>query len=192
MASRSLQQVTQLLIQWSDGSPDALDRLIPLVHHDLVGIARRYMARERTGHLLQPTALVNEVYLRLVDISRIRSRDRAHFLALAARLMRNILVEFARAQQFQKRGGVRQQVSLDEALMIVKPRSYDLLALNEAIERLAAIDPRRGQIVELRFFGGLTIEETAGALQVSTDTVGRDWKLAKAWLAREMRGGRRR
>jgi RNA polymerase sigma-70 factor, ECF subfamily len=187
---RGSPHVTQLLQAWSDGQEDALERLIPLVHRDLLAAARRYMARERAGHLLQPTALVNEAYVRLVDIRRIRWQDRAHFLALAARLMRNILIEFARAQRFQKRGGARQQVVLDEALVSVDPRPYDLLALDEALERLAAIDPRRGRIVELRFFGGLTIEETAVALRVSADTVGRDWKLAKAWLARAMRGDR--
>jgi RNA polymerase sigma-70 factor, ECF subfamily len=182
--------VTQLLQAWSDGREDALERLIPLVHRDLLAAARRYMGRERAGHLLQPTALVNEAYVRLVDIRRIRWQDRAHFLALAARLMRNILIEFARAQQFQKRGGGRHQVTLDEALLKTDPRPYDLLALDEALDRLAAIDPRRGQVVELRFFGGLTIEETAIAMRVSEDTVGRDWKLAKAWLARAMRGDR--
>ena len=183
-------EVTHLLQAWSDGREDALERLIPLVHRDLLVAARRYMAGERAGHLLQPTALVNEAYVRLVDIRRMRWQDRAHFLAMAARLMRNILIEAARAQHVQKRGGARHQVTLDEGLVTAEPRPYDLLALDEALERLAAIDPRRGRIVELRFFGGLTINETAAALHVSADTVGRDWKLAKAWLARAMRGDR--
>jgi RNA polymerase sigma factor (TIGR02999 family) len=191
MADRSSVHVTELLLAWSEGHQKALDQLIPLVQHDLLATARRYMARERAEHVLQPTALVNEVYLRLVDIHRIKWQDRAHFFALAARLMRNILIEFARAQRFQKRGGVRQRVTLDEAMLVAEPRSYDLLTLDEALERLAAIDERRARIVELRFFGGLTIEETAEALRISTDSVGRGWKLAKAWLAREMRPCRR-
>jgi RNA polymerase sigma-70 factor, ECF subfamily len=191
MTQGSSPQVTDLLLAWNEGRQDALDELMPLMHHDLLATARRYMARERAEHVLQPTALVNEAYLRLIDIRRIKWQDRAHFLALAARLMRNILIEFARAERFQKRGGVRQRVELSEALLVSEPRSYDLLTLDGALDRLAAIDERRAKIVELRFFGGLTIEETAEALQVSTDTVGRGWKLAKAWLAREMRGDRR-
>jgi RNA polymerase sigma factor (TIGR02999 family) len=179
--------VTDLLLAWSGGKPEALERLIPLVHDDLLVAARRYMARERAGHTLEPTALVNEAYARLVDVRRIRWQDRAHFIALAARIMRRILVEYARARRVQKRGGMQRRVSLHDDLALTSARSLDVLALNEVLERLAALDSRRAQVVELRFFGGLTLEETASALNISSDTVMRDWKLAKAWLAREMK-----
>jgi RNA polymerase sigma-70 factor, ECF subfamily len=185
-SSRS-QSVTELLLAWSEGEQSALEQLMPYVYDDLRSTARRYMRRERPDHTLQATALVNETYARLVDIRRIRWQDRAHFLAMAARLMRRILVEFARARGYQKRGGARNRVPLTESLCAADAPSYDVLALDEALDRLASMDCRRGQIVELRFFGGLTIEETAAALQISSDTVVRDWKLAKSWLAREMK-----
>ena len=181
--------MTELLLAWSEGEQSALEKLMPYVYDDLRATARRYMRRERPDHTLQATALVNETYARLLDIRRIQWQDRAHFLAMAARLMRRILVEFARARGYQKRGGARSRVSLTDSLRGVDAPSYDVLALNQVLDRLAVLDPRRGQIVELRFFGGLTIEETAAALEISSDTVVRDWKLAKSWLAREMKRG---
>jgi RNA polymerase sigma factor (TIGR02999 family) len=185
MSSRPPPRVTELLAAWTDGQPEALDRLIPLVYQELLATARRYMARERNDHTLQPTALVHETYARLLEIRRIRWQDRAHFLAMAARLMRRILIEAARTRQVQKRGGGRTRVALDH-VDLASSTPYDVLALDALLERLTAIDARRGQVVELRFFGGLTIEETAIALQVSSDTIVRDWKLAKSWLAREL------
>jgi RNA polymerase sigma factor (TIGR02999 family) len=187
MSGSSSQHVTGLLRAWSDGQPAALEQLIPLVHHELLATARRYMKRERPDHTLQPTALVNETFMRLLGVRRVQWQDRAHFLALAARLMRRILIEWARARRMQKRGGAVARLSLDDAGLVTNEPSYDVLALDEVLERLARRDPRRAQIVELRFFAGLTIEETAAALQLSPDTVGRDWKLAKSWLAREMK-----
>ena len=188
MTARSSQHVTDLLHAWSDGQPAAFEQLIPLLHQELLATARRYMKRERRDHTLQPTALVNETYLRLAGVQRVQWQDRAHFLALSARVMRRILIEWARARRVQKRGGAGARLSLDDACLVTGQPSYDVLALDEVLERLAALDPRRASVVELRFFGGLTIEEAAAALQLSTDTVTRDWKLAKAWLAREMRG----
>jgi RNA polymerase sigma-70 factor, ECF subfamily len=179
-------QITELLRAWSDGRAEALDQLIPLLHPELLATARRYMAQERRDHTLQPTALVNETYARLLGVRRVRWQDRAHFLALSARLMRRILIEWARARQMQKRGGGAARLSLDDECLVTEPPSCDVLALNEALERLARLDPRRARIVELRFFGGLTIDETAATMQLSADTVVRDWQLAKAWLAREM------
>jgi RNA polymerase sigma factor (TIGR02999 family) len=161
---------------------------MPIVHAELRGLARRYMAGERRGHTLQTNALVNEAYLRMVDMRRVEWRDRAHFFAIAARIMRRILVDMARAKRFQKRGGELTRVALDEALIPSLPPAYDVLGIDTALEALAAQDPRRGKVVELRIFGGLSVEETAAALGVSTDTVSRDWKLAKAWLARELAG----
>jgi RNA polymerase sigma factor (TIGR02999 family) len=149
-------------------------------------MARRYMARERGGHTLQPTALVNELYLRLVDVERVKWQNRAHFLAVAATLMRRVLVEFARARRSRKRGGRAEHVAFDEGLVIDVGRGHDLLALDEALEALARLNRRQGQIVEMRFFGGLTNEEIAAALGISAATVMRDWKLAKAWLLREL------
>jgi RNA polymerase sigma-70 factor (ECF subfamily) len=187
MTGASSEQVTGLLRAWSNGQPAALEQLIPLVHQELQATARRYMKGERPDHTLQPTALVNEAFVRLTGVRRIQWQDRAHFLALAARLMRRILIEWARARRVQKRGGAPARLSLDDACLVTERPSYDVLALDEVLERLAALDPRRASVVELRFFGGLTLEETAAALQLSPDTVTRDWKLAKAWLAREMK-----
>jgi RNA polymerase sigma factor (TIGR02999 family) len=182
------EHVTGLLVAWSKGDPTALDALVPLVHGQLQRVARRALAGERAGHTLQTNALVNEAYLRLVDMPRVEWQDRAHFFAIAARLMRRILVDMARAKRFKKRGGEMSRVALDEELLPTVPAGYDVLGVDQALESLAAIDPRRGKVVELRIFGGLTVEEAAVALGVSTDTVSRDWKLAKAWLARELAG----
>jgi len=159
------------------------------VHAELRRIARRHMAHERPGHSLQATALVNEAYLRLVDVRQMKWHDRAHFFAMSARLMRRILVDFARSRGYQKRGGGAQKVSFDEGLIVSNERGHDLIALDDALRALAQVDPRKGTVVEMRFFGGLTVEETAEALEVSPETVMRDWKLAKAWLLRELAGG---
>jgi len=180
-------QVTQLLIDWSNGDERALQQLIPLVHEELRRVARRHMAHERAEHTLQATALVNEAYMRLVDIRQVRWQNRAHFFAMSARLMRRILVDFARSRGYQKRGGAAPKVTLDEALVVSPEPGSDLVALDEALTALAAVDPRKAQVVEMRFFGGLSVEETAEALHVSRDTVMRDWKLAKAWLLRELK-----
>jgi len=179
-----------LLLQWGQGDQTALDRLIPLVHQQLHQIARRCMAGERAGHSLQATALVNEAYLRLINAKDVAWHDRAHFLAVAARVMRRILVDHARSRHYQKRGCDAVRVTLDEALVVASEPDQDFGALDEALTALAVVDARKSQVVEMRFFGGLTLEETAEALQVSRDTVKRDWKIAKLWLLRELRGGR--
>jgi RNA polymerase sigma factor (TIGR02999 family) len=179
--------VTDLLVAWSHGDRAALDALIPLVHRQLIVLARRYMARERTSHTLESAALVNEAYLRMVDMKRVDWRNRAHFLAVAARLMRHILVDLARSRKYQKRGGDVHFVTLEEDVPIGTTRPYDLLGLDDALTALATIDARRGKVVELRIFGGLTTAETARVLGISTDTVTRDWKLAKAWIGRQLR-----
>jgi RNA polymerase sigma-70 factor, ECF subfamily len=163
--------------------------LIPLVHDELRRIARRCMAGERAGHSLQATALVNEAYLRLFDGKRVEWHDRAHFLAISARVMRRILVDHARARQAQKRGGLAGTVTLDEALVVVDLSAHDFVALDDALAALATFDQRKSRVVELRFFGGLTAEETAAVLRVSPATVLGDWRMAKAWLKREMRAG---
>ena len=180
--------VKELLRAWSDGDDRALERLMPLVEAELRRLARVYMARERRGHTLQVTALVNEAYLRLTGARQLRWQDRAHFLGIAARLMRRVLVDHARARGFQKRVGGTQQVTLDEALVVSSEPAVQLLDLDRALETLAAVDPRKGRVIELRFFGGLSVEETAEVLHISTDTVKRDWRLAKLWLLREMEG----
>jgi RNA polymerase sigma factor (TIGR02999 family) len=181
--------VTRLLLAWSAGDQAAFDALAPLVYDELRRLARRYMGGEREGHTLQATALVNEAYLRLVEVNRVQWQNRAHFFAMSARLMRRILVDVARAKQARKRGGgAGQKVSLDEALLVSAPGD-DLVAVDDALEALAAVDARKSQVVELRFFGGLSVEETAAALNVSSDTVTRDWKVAKAWLLRELTCG---
>ena len=184
-----MNEVTGLLLAWGKGDDAALEQLIPLVHAELRRIARRHMAHERPGHSLQATALVNEAYLRLVDVRQMKWHDRAHFFAMSARLMRRILVDFARSRGYQKRGGGAQKVSFDEGLIVSNERGHDLIALDDALRALAQVDPRKGTVVEMRFFGGLTVEETAEALEVSPETVMRDWKLAKAWLLRELAGG---
>ena len=188
MAAASPQDITELLLAWSEGNQDALDSLTPLVYGELHRLAHHYMAGERTGHTLQSTALVNEAYLRLVKTSRMRWQNRAHFFAVSAQLMRRILVDFARSRQYSKRGGNSPMVSLDAAPIAVAECS-ELVALDDALSALAAVDPRKVQVVELRFFGGLTVEETAEVLKVSAETVMRDWKLARIWLQREMKRG---
>jgi RNA polymerase sigma factor (TIGR02999 family) len=184
-ASASL-QVTELLVAWGGGDRSALDRLVPLVHQELRRLARRQMGRERRGHMLQTTALVNEAYIRLIDISRVRWQDRAHFFAMSASLMRRILVEHARSRQSLKREGESKRVSLDEAIDVSRERGVNLIALDDALQALGKIDARKSQVVELRFFGGLTVEETAETLGVSPRTVMSDWALAKVWLLREL------
>jgi RNA polymerase sigma-70 factor, ECF subfamily len=186
VASPPAPRVTHLLVAWRRGDKAALEQLTPCVYKELRRLAQWHMARERRGHTLQATALVNEVYLRLVEIDRVEWHDRAHFFALAAMQMRRILVDSARARGNQKRGGGVQKVSLVEALS-VPDRDENLVALDQALDALARMDARRGKIVELKFFGGLSVDEIAGVLGVSADTVKRDWKLAKAWLARELR-----
>jgi RNA polymerase sigma factor (TIGR02999 family) len=188
MTKPSPKEITQLLLAWSHGQQSALDQLIPLVHDELHRIAKRYMGRERPGQTMQTTALVNEAYLRLVDSSRVHWQNRAHFFAIAAQLMRRILVDFARSRHNLKHGGRAEQVSLDEALVISPERGADIVALDNALKALASLDARQSQVVELRFFGGLSINETAEVLKVSEGTVRRDWSLAKAWLHRELSG----
>jgi RNA polymerase sigma-70 factor, ECF subfamily len=183
------QDVTALLLDWRGGDDEAVHRLVPLVHEELRRLARRHMAGEREDHVLQATALVNEVYLRLVDIRRVQWQDRAHFFAMAARLMRRILVDFARAAKNQKRGGALQRVTFDHNLPVAGESQEDLIAIDDALRALAKQYDRKAQVVELRFFGGLSVEETAAVLKISEETVMRDWKFAKNWLMREMSRG---
>ena len=178
--------VTQLLRAWSAGDDDALAQALPLVDADLRRLARRYMARERIGHTLQATALVNEVFLRLCDARDLSWKDRAHFLGISARLMRRILVDHARSRDSRKLGGGAERVDLDETLCVSPEQSVDLVALDRALESFATVDARKSRVVELRFFGGLSIEETAEVLHVSAETVKRDWRLAKLWLRRAL------
>jgi len=186
------QEVTRLLMAWGQGERAALDELIPLVHQELRRLAHRYMAGERSGHTLQTTALVNEAYVRLVDCRKVRWQDRTHFFGVSAQLMRRILVDFARSRHYQKRGAGARPVALDENLDLGRQKDADLVALDEALDDLAAVDPRKSKVVELKFFGGLMVDEIAEVLQVSPQTVLRDWKLAKSWLQREMRRGTHR
>ena len=185
-ASRN--EVTRLLLAWSAGDEHALERLTPLVYQELHRVATAYMTHERSDHTLQATALVNETYLRLVDLQGVGWRDRAHFFAVAARMMRRILVDFARARTYRKRDG-GERVPLDGALMLAEKRGAELVALDDALDRLAGIDERKSQIVELRYFGGLQVEETAEALKISPETVAREWRAAKAWLYLQLGGG---
>lgn len=180
-------QITGLLLAWGKGDEAALNQLIPLVHDELRRIARRCMAGERGGHSLQATALVNEAYLRLIDVQHVDWQNRAHFLAMSARLMRRILVDVARSKRYQKRGGGAVRVTFDDALLVTDEPGQDLVALDDVLNALATVDERKARVIELRFFGGLSVEETASVLKVSVDTVMRDWKLAKAWLLRELR-----
>jgi RNA polymerase sigma factor (TIGR02999 family) len=186
MDTQSTQEITQLLLAWSDGDQGALDRLTPLVYAELRRLARRYMGRESPGHTLQTTALVHEAWLKLIDQRRVRWQNRAHFFGVSAQLMRRILVNMARSRNYLKRGGGARQVELEERLVVSQERDWDLNALDETLDALAALDPRKARVVELRFFGGLSVEETAEVLNVSTDTVTRDWNAAKAWLYREL------
>jgi RNA polymerase sigma factor (TIGR02999 family) len=186
MARTSVQEITQLLLAWGQGDEKALEKLMPLVHDELRRMARRYMNRQPPGHTLQTTALVNEAYLRLIDASQVRWQDRAHFFAVSAQLMRRILVDFARAKTNLKRGGGARQLSLEQAMEVSNERAADLVALDDALKALENMNPRQCRIVELRYFGGLSEEETAEALKISERTVRRDWSLARAWLYREL------
>jgi RNA polymerase sigma-70 factor (ECF subfamily) len=186
MSEAGHHEVTQLLRAWSNGDEKALEALLPLVYQELHNRARHFMARERSARTLQATALIGEVYLRLVSFKEMNWNDRAHFFAVCARMMRRILTDAARGRHYLKRGGKTHPMSLDEALVISgKPRT-DFVALDDALNSLAAVDPRKSQVVELRFFGGLSVEETAQVLKISPETVMRDWKLAKVWLLREL------
>jgi RNA polymerase sigma-70 factor, ECF subfamily len=180
------QGVTQLLVAWSRGEQAALDKLVPLVHAELKRLAHRRMGQERPGHTLQTTALVNEVYLKLIDVKHVRWQDRVHFFAVSSQLMRRILVDFARSRRYLKRGGGARRVTFVEELIPSAMRGQDLVQLDDSLNALAQFDARKSRVVELRFFGGLSVEETAEVLKVSQETVLRDWKLAKAWLSREM------
>jgi RNA polymerase sigma factor (TIGR02999 family) len=190
MASPSPAAVTELLRAWSDGDEGALEQLVPLVEVELRRLARGYMARERPDHTLQTTALVNEAFVRLTDARQVRWQDRAHFLGISARLMRRVLVDYARRRGFHKRGGGAQRVTLQDDLVRTPDPAFDVVALDRALEALAKVDMRKSRIVELRFFGGLSVDETAEVLVVSPDTVKRDWRLAKLWLLRELHGER--
>ena len=181
-------QITGLLRAWNDGDNNAFEALVPLVEAELRRLARVYMARERRDHTLQATALVNEAFVRLIGTQDVRWQDRAHFLGIAARLMRRVLVDHARTRGFQKRGGGGRQVSLDDAMLASPAPTVDVLALDRALEALSVVDPRKSRVIEMRYFGGMTVEETADALHMSTDTVKRDWRLAKLWLLRELGG----
>jgi RNA polymerase sigma-70 factor (ECF subfamily) len=184
--SESSRRVTDLLLSWGAGDESALTQLVPLVFDELRRLAHRHMRSQRDGHVLQTTALVNEVYVRLIDLSRVKWQDRGHFLAMASRLMRRVLIDFARASAAAKRGGGNVFVSLDETVVGPLGPGADLIALDDALQALATIEPRRSRVVEMKFFGGLTIDETADALGVSPQTVLRDWRLAKVWLLREL------
>jgi RNA polymerase sigma factor (TIGR02999 family) len=188
MTPSSSHPVTQLLLSWRQGNAAALEQLIPLVYQKLRRLARHHMAGQRPGHTLQATALLNEAYMRLIDCNQVNWKDRAHFFAVSAQIMRRILVEFARSRQYQKRGGRARKTSFDEDLIASPERRQDLVAIDDALHALAANYPRQSKVVELRFFGGLSVDETAEVLQVSAITVLRDWQLAKVWLARELKG----
>jgi len=192
MALPSTHEVTQLLKAWTTGDEQALEKLTPLVYEQLHRVARHYMAGQRSGHVLQTTALVNEVYLQLVDCGQMHWQDRAHFFAMSAHLMRRILIDFARSRGSLKRGGGALHISLDEAPSVRKEPDPNLVALDDALKALAAVDERESKVVELRFFGGLSIKETAEVLKVSVETVQRDWRLAKIWLLRELSEGNQR
>ena len=186
MPTPPIDEVTVLLLDWSNGDKSALEKLIPLVYDELRRIARNYMRRERAGHTLQSAALVNEAYLKLIDCSRVGWQNRAHFFAVAAQLMRRILIDHARARNYGKRGGGAHKVSLDEAAVLSNERAAELIAIDTALTNLEALDPRKSRIVELRFFGGLNLEETAEAMGISSPTVQREWRKARAWLYQEV------
>jgi RNA polymerase sigma factor (TIGR02999 family) len=189
MPSPSTLDLTGLLQAWGQGDEEALRKLTPLVHREMRKAARHYMAGERPGHLLQTTALINEVYLRLVGVQKVSWQNRAHFLAVCSQLMRRVLTDDARSRNFKKRGGGAIRVSFDEALLPQTQPDIDFAALDEAMDRLATVDERKCRVVEMRFFGGLDVKETAEVLKISPDTVMRDWKMAKAWLFRELSRG---
>ncbi|MGH9753720.1 MAG: sigma-70 family RNA polymerase sigma factor [Blastocatellia bacterium] len=184
----SSQQISHLLQRWSDGDSEALDQLAPLVYGELRRMARRYMGRQSAGHTLQTTALIHEAYMRLVGQDEKRWENRAHFFGVAAQAMRHILVDYARARHRAKRGGEARAVSLEEAALVSEERAAELVALDDALAELARLSPRQSRVVELRYFGGLSVAETAEALKISTDTVTRDWNQAKAWLYRALKG----
>jgi RNA polymerase sigma factor (TIGR02999 family) len=192
MAVPSNHEVTQLLKAWTTGDEQALEKLTPLVYRQLHQVAQRYMAGERPGHALQTTALVNEVYLKLVDCQKMNWQDRAHFFAVSAQLMRRILIDFARSRGYQKRGGGAFHLSLDDTPTVCHEPDRNLVALDDALKQLAAVDQRKSKVVELRYFGGLSIKETAEVLGVSCDTVVREWRFAKIWLLRELSEGNQR
>ena len=181
--------VTELLLEWQHGDRDALERLTPLIYDELRRMAHRYVQRERAGHTLETTALVNEAYLRLIGQQKMDWKNRAHFFAVTAQVMRHVLIDHARRRHFAKRGGETQQVSLDEASVMSHERAAELVGLDEALDSLARIDPRKSRVVELRYFGGLSLEETANVLEISLMTVRRDWRAAKAWLFKAVTGG---
>jgi RNA polymerase sigma factor (TIGR02999 family) len=181
-------EITQLLAEWSDGNQSALDELYPLVYEELHRLARRYMSRERKGHTLQTTALINEAYVRLVDQKNVHWANRSHFFAISAQIMRRILIDHARRHAYAKRGGGAQQVSLEEVAVVAREQSSEIIRLDEALKILAKMDPRRCHVVELRYFGGLSNEEIACVLKVSENTVTRDWNLARAWLYQQLTG----
>lgn len=187
MIQASSQQITQLLLDWRHGNKEALDELMPLVYEELRRLASHYMRGQKPGHTLQTTALVNEAYLRLVDSSRVQWQDRTHFFAISAQLMRRVLVDSARARNSLKRGGEMQKVTLDEGAAVLTEEKIDLIALDEALEKLAELSPRQARVVEMRYFGGLSENEIAEALDISTRTVKRDWSVARAWLFRRMK-----
>jgi RNA polymerase sigma factor (TIGR02999 family) len=187
MAIPSTQEITKLLVAWNQGDAEALEQLTPLVHAELHRLAKHYMAGERQGHILQTTALVNEAFMRLIDWRNVEWQNRAHFLGLAAQIMRRILVDFARARGRDKRGGAALQVSLSEAANIAQEKCAVVVALDDALRTLEKLDPRQARVVELRFFAGMSLEETAEALKVSLSTVRRDWNVAEAWLFRELK-----
>ena len=189
MTAASSSEITGLLVEWGNGNQAALERLLPLVEQELHRLAHSYMRREDRDHTLQTTALVNEAYLRLIDQNKTRWQNRAHFFGIAARIMRRILLNYARDQNRKKRGGKAVKVSLSEAAVICLEKSEELIALDDALKRLAEVDDRKSQVVELRYFGGLDVDETAEVLRVSTITVTRDWNFARAWLRREMDNG---
>lgn len=191
MPAPSQQETTELLLCWSRGDDSALNQLIPRVYRELQRLAHSYMAGERADHTLQTTALVNEAFIRLIDCRRIQWQDRAHFLAISAQLMRRILVDFARSRSYLKRGGRTQRVSLAEEMLVSREKGEDVEALDNGLKELTRMDPRMGKVVELRFFGGLSVAETAEVLKVSKGTVMRDWRLAKSWLLRELGGQER-
>lgn len=182
-------EITQLLAEWSEGNQAALDKLYPLVYNELRRLAHGYLRRERKGHTLQTTALINEAYLRLVDQKHVHWANRSHFFGISAQIMRRILIDHARRYDYSKRGGGAQRISLDEAAVVAKDRARALLMLDEALNSLAKIDPRRSHVVELRYFGGLNNEEIAGVLKISENTVTRDWNMARAWLYQELNRG---
>jgi len=186
MTTHSPKEITRLLAAWGDGDESALSDLTPLVYEELHRLAHHYMSGERVGHTLQTTALVNEAYLRLIDWKNVRWQNRAHFFAVSAQLMRRILVDFARTRGYQKRGGGARPVTLDDAALVADDNGTDMVALDEALTALAELDARQSRVVELRFFGGLSVEETAEVLKISPGTVRRDWSLARAWLHREL------